>query len=270
MARAGIVEFRGRLRPKEFRVESRIRNNRLITYREQLGMSPRQMAKAIGVSYGELLQFEALTKDPLRCNGQWRDGARKIAAFHGVSPDFFWPETVRAIKKTRATVELSSEEASRLALPATPISALGPAPDEALETKALRREVTAVLATLRPREEKVAAMYFGLHGYEPHTLEEIGEHFGVHRERPRQILAKILRKLRHPSRRERLESFDADARRFDGPCVECKTRGHISTYREPVDPSSWRYKYEQIRTVTAVLCSRCREHKGATRKDGKS
>src|ERR1035438_6061354 len=71
-----------------------------------------------------------------------------------------------------------------------------------------RREHTAqVLKTLTPREEKIIKMRFGLEDGSEHTLEEVGQNFAVTRERIRQIEAKALRKLRHPSRSHRLRAF---------------------------------------------------------------
>ena len=64
-----------------------------------------------------------------------------------------------------------------------------------------------VLDTLTPREAKVLRMRFGIEMNTDHTLEEVGKQFDVTRERIRQIEAKALRKLRHPSRSERLRSF---------------------------------------------------------------
>ena len=64
-----------------------------------------------------------------------------------------------------------------------------------------------VLATLTPREEQVLRMRFGIGEKSDHTLEEVGHEFAVTRERIRQIEAKALRKLRHPSRSKRLKSF---------------------------------------------------------------
>src|SRR5262245_52069491 len=69
-----------------------------------------------------------------------------------------------------------------------------------------------VLNTLTPREERVLKMRFGLEDGTEHTLEEVGQKFGVTRERIRQIEAKALRKLRHPSRRLRLRGFLATDR----------------------------------------------------------
>ena len=64
-----------------------------------------------------------------------------------------------------------------------------------------------VLNTLTPREERIIKMRFGLEDGTEHTLEEVGHNFGVTRERIRQIEAKALRKLRHPSRNRRLRAF---------------------------------------------------------------
>jgi RNA polymerase primary sigma factor len=75
-------------------------------------------------------------------------------------------------------------------------------------TSAGLREVTReILATLTPREAKVLRMRFGIDMNTDHTLEEVGKQFDVTRERIRQIEAKSLRKLRHPSRAEKLRSF---------------------------------------------------------------
>ena len=71
----------------------------------------------------------------------------------------------------------------------------------------LKEEIDKVLSTLTPREEKVLRMRLGIGEETDHTLEEVGETFGLTRERIRQIEAKALRKLQHPSRRIRLESF---------------------------------------------------------------
>jgi RNA polymerase primary sigma factor len=84
----------------------------------------------------------------------------------------------------------------------------GSSPAESVVASNLREITDEVLATLSPREEKVIKMRFGLGGQgEEHTLEEVGEDFSVTRERIRQIEAKALRKLRHPSRARLLKPF---------------------------------------------------------------
>lgn len=82
-----------------------------------------------------------------------------------------------------------------------------PTPGDAVTGLNIAEQTQRVLATLTPREEKVLRMRFGIGEKSDHTLEEVGRNFSVTRERIRQIEAKALRKLRHPSRSKRLRSF---------------------------------------------------------------
>ncbi|MEN8720160.1 MAG: RNA polymerase sigma factor RpoD [Oceanococcaceae bacterium] len=81
------------------------------------------------------------------------------------------------------------------------------APGEDATSESLRETTHEILATLTPREAKVLRMRFGIDLHSDHTLEEVGKQFDVTRERIRQIEAKALRKLRHPSRATHLKSF---------------------------------------------------------------
>ena len=80
-------------------------------------------------------------------------------------------------------------------------------PSDAVINLNLKEQTDQVLKTLTPREEKVIKMRFGVGDGSEHTLEEVGQSFAVTRERIRQIEAKALRKLRHPSRSKRLKAF---------------------------------------------------------------
>jgi RNA polymerase primary sigma factor len=82
-----------------------------------------------------------------------------------------------------------------------------PAPADAASFMLLKEQLEDVLDTLTPREEKVLRLRFGLDDGRARTLEEVGQNFGVTRERIRQIEAKALRKLRHPSRSRKLKDF---------------------------------------------------------------
>ena len=82
-----------------------------------------------------------------------------------------------------------------------------PAPAEAASYTLLKEQINEVLHTLTPREEQVLKLRFGLEDGRTRTLEEVGKEFDITRERIRQIEAKALRKLRHPSRSKRLRDY---------------------------------------------------------------
>jgi RNA polymerase primary sigma factor len=81
------------------------------------------------------------------------------------------------------------------------------APADAASYEMLKEQISEVLDTLTEREESVLRLRFGLDDGRSRTLEEVGKVFGVTRERIRQIEAKALRKLRHPSRSKQLKDF---------------------------------------------------------------
>ena len=80
-------------------------------------------------------------------------------------------------------------------------------PEEYTTNELLKDEIDDILLTLTEREEKVIRLRFGLEDGKARTLEEVGQMFGVTRERIRQIEAKALRKLRHPSRSRKLRDY---------------------------------------------------------------
>ncbi len=82
-----------------------------------------------------------------------------------------------------------------------------PAPSDSASYALLREQLCAILRTLTPREEQVIKLRFGLEDGRPRTLEEVGKQFQITRERIRQIEAKALRKLRHPSRSKALKDY---------------------------------------------------------------
>ncbi|MFW6269248.1 MAG: RNA polymerase sigma factor RpoD [Bacillota bacterium] len=82
-----------------------------------------------------------------------------------------------------------------------------PIPDEAIANELLKEELEKVLDTLTDREKRILELRFGIDDDRPRTLEEVGKQFGVTRERIRQIEAKALRKLRHPTRSKQLKDY---------------------------------------------------------------
>ena len=135
---------------------------------------------------------------------------------HDPSPEEIAEEMGMPVDKVREILKIAQEPVSL----ETPIgeeedSHLGdfipddeaPVPAEAASHALLKEQLASVLKSLTPREEKVLRLRFGLEDGRPRTLEEVGKEFQVTRERIRQIEAKALRKLRHPSRSKRLRDF---------------------------------------------------------------
>ena len=100
---------------------------------------------------------------------------------------------------------IGEEEDSHLGDFLKDVSSLSP--EEYTENEILKEEIKEVLETLQPREQEVLELRFGLIDGTCHTLEDVGKRFNVTRERIRQIEAKALRKLRHPSRAKKLKDF---------------------------------------------------------------
>ncbi len=135
---------------------------------------------------------------------------------HDPSPEEISEEMGMSVEKVREILKIAQEPVSL----ETPIgeeedSHLGDfipdegasEPSEAASFTLLQEQLVDVLSTLTPREEKVLKLRFGIDDGRPRTLEEVGKVFNVTRERIRQIEAKALRKLRHPSRSKKLKDF---------------------------------------------------------------
>ena len=135
---------------------------------------------------------------------------------HDPTPEEIAEEMSMPVERVREILKIAQEPVSL----ETPIgeeedSHLGdfipdedaPVPAEAASHTLLKEQLSTVLGSLTPREEKVLRLRFGLEDGRPRTLEEVGHEFEVTRERIRQIEAKALRKLRHPSRSKKLRDF---------------------------------------------------------------
>ena len=104
-------------------------------------------------------------------------------------------------------------------------------PDLLLEKEEKKKTLKKILATLTPREEKVINMRYGLNGYEEESLEEVSKSFNVTRERIRQIEAKALRKLRHPSRKNRLMGEEYNIKEKKNKTEKTKVYSSKSTFK---------------------------------------
>jgi len=131
-------------------------------------------------------------------------GPDEVAKAMGISPDKAWQ--VVKISREPASLEtpVGEEEDSQLG---DFIPAAGMSPDDQAARELLKDQMRRVLDTLSERERRILEYRFGLQDDRPQTLEEVGKKFGVTRERIRQIEAKALRKLKHPSRAKRLKDY---------------------------------------------------------------
>ena len=131
--------------------------------------------------------------------------AEEIADELGMSPDKVREILRLSQEPVSLETPIGEEEDSHLGDFIPDGDALSPA--DAASISLLKEQLNEVLKTLTPRESKVLSLRFGLEDGHPRTLEEVGSQFGVTRERIRQIEAKALRKLRHPSRSKKLRDF---------------------------------------------------------------
>ncbi len=169
--------------------------------RTRLGYTQQQLADLAGVGIHKVSQFETLKLWPKP------NEADELASILGVDGYVLFPDALRErCANVPASVRFSVPLA---ALPAPEDPALLEAPDmlEGPLNDALRVSLAAVVGTLNPREQEVLRLRFGLDGGEAHTLGEIGKAFGLSTERIRQMEAKALRKLRHPSRSKKLKDY---------------------------------------------------------------
>jgi hypothetical protein len=188
----------------ELRVTLRIRNNRLIAAREVLGLGARAAAKAIGVSYARLLQYEALKWSPVGANGTWRPQAVRIAAFYGGSCGMYWPEAVLAIVEPVRTVEIDALDVARLEGRGVPLVLMQDSanPEGDMADSEKRALLTAALMRFPRRSVEVTLSYI-----DGDTAEEVGLRHGISRSRVTQIVEKVLRGLRHPKISRTLRPF---------------------------------------------------------------
>ena len=139
---------------------------------QKLGRTPTsaELASAMGVSEAKVAEIQRIAQDPISLeNPVGEEEDSKIA-------DFIEDESIKS-------------------------------PTETATENMLREQLNAILETLTPREQKVIKLRYGLEDSHTRTLEEVGKEFNVTRERIRQIEAKALRKLRHPTRAKRLVDY---------------------------------------------------------------
>ena len=170
------------------------RNARLVSAREELGLSPREMAKQVGCSYQFYLNYEASAVSPVTRSGEVKSSAKNIAEYHGVSVFHFWPDifgyleaSIDGYRATANEVEcLLGDYTKRAMLPS----------DELLESVDNKKHLDKLFAVLNPREKEAVIARFGLGNDSEKTPKEVGVILGVTGGRVEQIVRKAIYRMR--------------------------------------------------------------------------
>jgi len=202
---------------KDYALTIKVRNNYLLTAMRRAGFqTAAELSRASGVRQSEIGELLNLKTIPVsRRTHEWRPLVMKLANFLRCLPeDLFPPQHVHApLAANTGEIKMSIDDlrlglAGQYEPPALP--------DARLNAQDLRAAIAAALLSLTAREHLVLSLRFGLDDFEPKTLEEVGSIIDRDKERVRQIEAKALRKLKHPSQSRRLREW-ADDIRAAGP-----------------------------------------------------
>lgn len=171
---------------KPFRLIVRVKNNRLIRLREELGLNLSAFAAAIGATASHISAIESFKGTVYSATYGWTKTAQRIADYHGVACEDLWPEEVRLVRRNVMTLEASREDVAKL----------GGQPFDELAGKELRERAAELLEKLPPKTRKMLAASLD----EDATLGELGASIGRSRERARQIVNGGVRTLRSTMR----------------------------------------------------------------------
>jgi RNA polymerase sigma factor (sigma-70 family) len=193
---------------KDYRVEIKIKNNYLFSRMQEYGVkNASQLAKAIGSTPAGVGQYLNLTSPPYTKKGELKEIPKKLCdLFYCDIEDLFPLEHLEnPLEKNIVITEKNKHELlpSRMLETDDPSVAL-------IKQEVMQGVDHAITKVLNDKEQQVITLRFGLDGEEPHTLEEVGELFGVSHSRIRQIEAKALRKLRNPRTQDLLYPFLED------------------------------------------------------------
>lgn len=188
---------------KELEITIKVRNNRILAALSAINKTVRQAHEESGISLGTLYDMINLKYKPYR-KGEVKQVASRLAEYLGYSVEELFPSAALSIRQSSITKTFDVEDVPALG---TGIAGTLASPDHVYDQRDMYEILHGAVETLTPKEAKILKMRFGLEEDEPMTLEEVGEVWGVNRERIRQIEGKALRKLRHPSRSSRLREF---------------------------------------------------------------
>lgn len=192
--------------PKDYRIEIKVKNNRLLTKIEGAGYSSvAKFADTIGMNRTVIYRIVSMKSAALDEEGYYRPEALRIAKFLNCTPqDIYPPAQMRgAMKENKAQITANANEVDSLT---SSLRTLAFSPERKMILDEAKQALKAVMMTLTPKEQRILDLRYGLTYGEEKTLEEVGAMFGVSRERIRQQEMKALRKMRHPSKSKELRA----------------------------------------------------------------
>ena len=187
---------------KDYQLQIKVKNGPFMRALAAAGyVNVRQFCLRHDLALASVGHIANLSQSGFAGNG-WRPTVLKVAKILKVLPEDLYPpqhiETPLSDGRvSRATAEVDLVELEQLTAAVPDVCLL---PDESIEQDEAGKSLAQVLLTLRPREERIIRLKFGLGGCDQKTYTEIGDELGLSRERVRQIGFKALRKLKHPSR----------------------------------------------------------------------
>lgn len=188
----------------EFLVRVSVKNNRLHKMRTEAGLTVGQLREKTGVNLGTYAKLVGLRLSPKTKKGKWRIPVKRLAKFFKCCEEDLFPPNLESVINPSASKEVRADEIAQLCAPQEQLRLMAPDPEQVIIGEEVKHALYDELGTLTAREETVIRMRFGLGDEKESTLEEIGKHFGVGRQRIREIEAKALHKLRHPARAKKI------------------------------------------------------------------
>jgi len=192
---------------KDFRVEVKVKNNKLLEQIEKAGFeSLADFSRKTGISQGLIGDYVNMRESALANNGQYRSTVLKISEALKCMPEDLFPAAQMTQKLETNKQHFTANESELFDLTSSLRSA-AMSPERRLIHEDANRVVKQVLLTLTPREQRILDLRFGLTSGEEQTLDQVADQFGVGRERVRQMQAKAMRKMKHPKRSRELREY---------------------------------------------------------------
>lgn len=189
---------------KPFRLEAKLRNNRILKAKEELGLTVKELSEKAGIHFGQFYRLASFRESPRLKSGVWSLGAEKLAMALGHSVEYLWPEETLQVEKSAVTREFSLRETLTAG---QALDLLGGGDDRTPEEIVLEEErsaeINSLIGTLNEREQFILRSWHN--GYH---LWEIGHKMDLSVERVRQLLARAEARVRKAAQRQGLTPYE--------------------------------------------------------------